>query len=98
MRNGYEIKILNMTPQPRRFTFAIEGLDGGLMTVAGQNTAPSKELVVSVKPDQLRKLKVFVRVPREKIRASRQSFNFVAKEIGGIERATYSARFESPKE
>ena len=98
VRNGYEVKILNMMPKPRRFVFTVEGLPGAAMTVAGDDAVPAKKLIVSVKPDQLRNLKVFVRVPRREIRASRQSFNFVAKEIGGTETATYSARFESPKE
>ena len=97
IRNGYEVKILNMRAEPRRFALSLQGLEGGTLALAGSTEAPAQRLEIDVKPDQLRALKIFVRAPRKSITASRQSFDFLVREIGGNERASYTARFESPK-
>ena len=33
IQNGYDVKILNMTPQPRELLFTIEGLPGATVEV-----------------------------------------------------------------
>ncbi len=98
IRNGYEVKILNMRPEPRSFELTLTGLEDGTMTVGGSSTTPARRLEIAVKPDQLRTLKVYVRAPKSAITSSRQSFRFDVKEIGGAERTSYEAWFESAKE
>jgi cytochrome c oxidase accessory protein FixG len=97
IRNGYEVKVLNMKPQPRTFELSLRDLKGAQLTLAGTAHSQSKKLTIAVKPDQLRQIKVFIKVPRQSLSGSRQSFRFIVREIGGPERATYQAQFVSPK-
>ncbi|MEM9358266.1 MAG: cytochrome c oxidase accessory protein CcoG [Pseudomonadota bacterium] len=96
IRNGYEVKILNMKARPRIFELRLANLQGGLMTLAGAPQSKSDKLIVSVKPDQLRQIKVFVTVPKNDLRAGRHKFEFRVNEIKGSETATYKAHFETP--
>lgn len=98
IRNGYEVKILNMKPEPRSFELYLSGLEGGQISLAGATQSQSDKLIVDVRPDQLRKIKVFVKVPRNKLTKNRQDFEFIVKEIGGPEMTAYQARFESPSQ
>jgi len=97
IRNGYELKILNMKAVPRTFELAVLNLEGGKMKVAGEPASQSDRTRIAVKPDQLRQIKVFVTVPRQNIIQSRQEFQFQVKEVEGSEMAEYTAYFESPR-
>ena len=96
IRNGYEIKILNMIAQPRTFELKLIDLEGGQMNLASARQSSSKKLILKVKPDQLRQIKVFVTVPRKDLRAGRREFQFLVNEINGSETATYTVQFETP--
>ena len=67
IRNGYTVKLLNMIPEPRTITVALEGLPGAEMSVVGMDQPPNRSFAVEVKPDRLRTIKVFVRQPRESV-------------------------------
>ncbi len=97
IRNGYEIKILNMKPEPRTFELALQGLKGGQLMPTGATQLSNGKLTIAVKPDQLRQIKVFVKVPRNDLKGGRQSFQFFVREVGGDETVTYEALFEAPK-
>ncbi|MAI48571.1 MAG: hypothetical protein CBC34_021515 [Hyphomicrobiaceae bacterium TMED74] len=97
VRNGYEIKILNMKAPPRIFELHLRNLEGGQMNLAGEAQTKWTKLIIAVKPDQLRQIKVFVTVPRENIRLGRKKFEFYVKEIKRAEQATYTAHFEAPR-
>ncbi|MEM8626960.1 MAG: cytochrome c oxidase accessory protein CcoG, partial [Pseudomonadota bacterium] len=97
VRNGYEIKVLNMMPRLRSFTLGIDGLPGGFMTLAGSNGPPTKQLALAVAADRLRSVRVYVRVPRANLTAKQTPFDFVVKEIDGRETARYAARFDAPE-
>ena len=96
IRNGYEIKILNMKPVPRQFTLSLQGLDGGAMLLAGATEPPSPRLSVAVRPDQMRQIKIYVRLPRARVTRGGKDFRFVVRETGGAESVTYNARFIAP--
>ncbi|MGI9407825.1 MAG: cytochrome c oxidase accessory protein CcoG, partial [Hyphomicrobiaceae bacterium] len=97
IRNGYQLKIRNMIPQPRRFTVTLEGLPKASMKLAGSNSEPTDEVIIDVKPDQLHAAKVFVRVPADAVQSQHQTFQFVVTEIDGEEKAVYTAKFEAPE-
>ncbi len=98
IRNGFEIKILNMIPQPRTFRIELQGLQSATMSVAGSNENLGQSFDIEVPSDKLLATKVFVRMPRDQITATNQSFRFTVSEIGGLEQASYDARFEAPEE
>ena len=62
---GYTVKLLNMIPEPRTIEVTLEGLDGGEMSVVGIDQPPSRSFSISVEPDRLKTLKVFVRQPAD---------------------------------
>ena len=97
IRNGYEVKILNMKLEPRSFRLSVDGLKGASIWLAGSQDTNGQSLDVDVKPDQLRAMKVFVRAPRSSITSQRQGFRFVVEAIGGQETETYDAQFVSPE-
>jgi polyferredoxin len=97
IRNGYEVKILNMKLEPRSFRLSVAGLKGASIWLAGGQDTAGKSLKVDVKPDQLKAMKVFVRAPRSSITAQKQGFQFVVETIGGQENETYEAQFVSPE-
>lgn len=97
VRNGYEVKVLNMKAMPRTFELSLKNLPGAQLMLAGATQSPSDKLTVAVKPDQLRQIKVFVRAPRKSLSGARQPFQFIVREVGGPETATYDAQFESPR-
>ncbi len=96
IRNGFEIKILNMKAEPRGFELTMSGLAGAQMNLASAPQSKSAKLSVSVKPDQLRQIKVFVTVPKKDVQYGRQQFQFLVNEVNGSETATYTAHFEAP--
>ena len=97
IRNGYTVKILNMIPRPRTFILSISGLNGALMTIAGKDTPPARFIEVKVGPDQLRSLRVYVKMSPDKLKGQRNSFEFVVEDANSDERDTYSAIFDAPE-
>ena len=63
IRNGYTLKLLNMLPEPRQFTVAVEGLPGASLWLADPEDSGATSLRVGVEADRLREIKVFVSQP-----------------------------------
>ncbi len=97
VRNGYDMKILNMRAEPRTFRVTLNGLEGAGMRLAGATGALSQSLNVDVKPDQLRELTLYVRAPKSALEGDDKSFQFKVEHVDGTETATYRARFVGPK-
>ncbi len=96
VRNGYTIKILNMDLRPRTFILNAIGLSGATLTMAGSNQDPGEAIVVTVEPDKLRQVKVYVTQTRNSVSSTRSSFRFSVRELGGIEESEYEAVFNAP--
>jgi cytochrome c oxidase accessory protein FixG len=97
IRNGYTIKVLNMRPEPRAFTLHMEGLNGATMSSTGLENDENGALIVPVEPDRLRTIKVFVRQETKDATPGAVSFEFIARDRGSDEQATYSTSFETPE-
>ena len=98
IRNGYEIKILNMRGETRQFWIETEGLPGAVMKLAGSQNAATESLLAEVTADRLRSLKLFVTVPSGSLSSERTEFSFKVTALRGAETTTTGARFEAPKE
>jgi len=98
IRNGYQIKVLNMIAKPRKFNLAVEGLPGVSISFADLDKKYGDNFDVAVKPDKLRAMKVFLSMPRGSLKQEHTNFRFHVTEIDGEENSTYDAKFEAPKE
>ena len=96
IRNGYEIKILNMTGADRRFLVTVDGLAGATLKLAGSAEPETRSLRIEAPADKLQASHVFVRVPKGRLEQPNTEFSFKILAIGGTDRSTAGARFEAP--
>lgn len=97
IRNGYTVKLLNMVPQPRDFTLSVEGLPDARVVV--QDVAPQTDdtYIISVEPDRVRTLRLFISMPAESIDEPIQNFTIHVSDIQDKESANYKATFIAPE-
>ncbi|HEY8595862.1 MAG TPA: cytochrome c oxidase accessory protein CcoG [Devosiaceae bacterium] len=96
IRNGYDVKILNMTPQPRTVTLSIEGLPGAEMTTAGAGDNPAETLTFDLEPDKVLPLRIYVRAMPESVEGMATPFAFRIDNIANDEHAIARVKFEAP--
>ena len=98
IRNGYQVKILNMRGEARQFWIETVGLKGAVMKPAGSQNKPTESLLAEVSADKLRAIKLFVTVPSSELKAARTPFSFKITAMRGAETTSTSANFEAPVE
>jgi len=102
IRNGYTVKILNMKPEPRSFRIVLDGLPGGSMEMVGEEGATAESFDVSVEPDKLRAIKIYVATSDQNVLAQENYyFRFAVEEIANSderESGSFEAIFHSPNE
>ena len=95
IRNGYIIKILNMTQEQRRFELAVEGIDPAAITVVGlEDTADPP--ILSAAADSVVPFRVFVAVPADSLdgAATDMAFRLTNADTGDI--AVHDSVFRGP--
>lgn len=97
IRNGYTVKLLNKVAEPRAVTLSLEGLEGATMHIGGVDMPEAREMFVMLEPDRLRNLRVFVRLPPDRVTGGSTDFTFNVVERQGGESASYSALFHAPE-
>jgi cytochrome c oxidase accessory protein FixG len=97
VRNGYDVKILNMTPEPRSIQLRLEGLPGGTMTVAGGRTDGVSVVALELEPDKVLPLRLYVRADPETLDSAHTVFRLIAETVDGTVTATSDAKFEAPE-
>ncbi|TIU09390.1 MAG: cytochrome c oxidase accessory protein CcoG, partial [Mesorhizobium sp.] len=97
IRNGYTVKLLNMTPEPRTIVVTMRGLEGAQMSLVGSDVPTGRSFAVPVEPDRLKMLKIFVRQPARQIRDETQTFTFIANDKASLESDRYIATFNAPE-
>ncbi|MEM1049887.1 MAG: cytochrome c oxidase accessory protein CcoG [Pseudomonadota bacterium] len=97
IRNGYQLKILNMRVEPRSFLVTLEGLPGGSLRLTGIDQPQGAEWRVPVEANQLRNVRAFITVPADAIGATITDFSIVVREADGEESARADTRFEAPQ-
>jgi cytochrome c oxidase accessory protein FixG len=96
IRNGFTLKILNMTPEARTFEVALEGLPGAKMWLAGSEDEPADALAVEADPDKVREAKVFVAQPTDAVVPGITSFAVTVRDLAGSETGRAAADFYAP--
>ncbi|MBL0000715.1 MAG: cytochrome c oxidase accessory protein CcoG [Sphingomonadales bacterium] len=97
IRNNYTVKIRNMEARPRKVMLRVSGLeDARMWTQDGGRATASHEVEVSVEPDSVMKVRLFVAAPRNG--PERQPFEISAQAAGANEKGDSDAtQFERPE-
>ncbi len=96
IRNGYEIKVLNMIAKPRRFNIKVEGLPGAEISFEESTEKFGDAFNIDVAPDQVQAKKIYISVPKDQIKQSHSQFRLLVHEIDGDEKSEYVAKFHAP--
>lgn len=94
IRNGYTLKVLNMSQDTRLFDLSVEGLPGALIEVVGQEAG---EPVLAVEPDRLRSYRVFITVEGVRALAGSTPIEIVIRDRESGTIARESDRFLAPE-
>ncbi|SFU21419.1 cytochrome c oxidase accessory protein FixG [Mesorhizobium sp. YR577] len=97
IRNGYTVKLLNMVPRPRTVLLTIDGLPGATLSVVGIDHPQDGPLEISLEPDRLKAIKVYVRQPRDLVQDVSRNFRITIQDAAGSEAANYVASFNAPE-
>lgn len=98
IRNGYDVKILNMTPQPRTVTLHIEGLPNATMSTASNAEPLVQSLELNVEPDRVLPIRVYVHAQPDDLIEARTNFKFVVTSDNGNVSAFANVKFEAPQQ
>jgi cytochrome c oxidase accessory protein FixG len=96
VRNGYTLKLVNMTLEEKVFTVTLEDLEDARMWRADGTGEPSRSVQIEVPPNQVREARVFV--ARDRHNAERATFSFTLADPASGETTQTEARFEAPGE
>jgi cytochrome c oxidase accessory protein FixG len=102
IRNGYTVKILNKRQQERSFRLSVDGLPGASMEMVGESGASGQSFDITVAPDKLRAVKIYVTTADPEVREhEHRKFHFRLEELGPTgepERVSYDAIFHAAGE
>jgi hypothetical protein len=76
----------------------MDGLPGGLMHLAGQNTDPVETMILDVEPDKVLPVRLYVQTDPAGLTANPQTFSLIVDEVDGEERSVVSVKFEAPRD
>ncbi len=96
IRNGYTVKILNMEPKRHTAFVSFKGLEKGFMRIEQEGAKLIKNgerYKLTLEPDVLRELKIYVTLPHSFLPQSDQSFKFVAEIPASEEHHETSTKF-----
>ena len=97
IRNGFDLKILNMKGETRQFLIALEGLPNAKIEATGFDTNQSKWVVTDVEADKVKSLRLFVTLPKSRITQAKTPFKFKVSTLGGGENQIVGANFKAPE-
>jgi len=96
IRNGLDVKILNMTPKPRTIELSMNGLPGATMAMAGSSTQPTTSIIIDVEPDRVLPIRLYIHASPDHLNQERTGFTLIAENIDGTESASAQVNFEAP--
>ncbi|MGE0846343.1 MAG: cytochrome c oxidase accessory protein CcoG [Flavobacteriaceae bacterium] len=98
IRNGYQVKILNMEARDKAFSITVSGLEGARLQGEDAAAGSGETLAVDVPADQLLAVRLFVRVAPGALSDTQTTFRFHVRPVGEDDAVTVEARFEAPRE
>ncbi|HEY9013141.1 MAG TPA: cytochrome c oxidase accessory protein CcoG [Devosia sp.] len=97
IRNGYDVKILNMTPAPRTVDLRLEGLPGAEISLADDGTQTMQAVQLALEPDEVLPVRLYVRVGPDVELEAKRKFSIVVTSEDGSVTSTTEATFEGPE-
>jgi cytochrome c oxidase accessory protein FixG len=97
IRNGYTIKILNKSHEPRTYDLTLEGLVGGTLSVVGQEAAASSTAALTAKPDTVTSYRVYVSAPPAALSAGSQALTMALTDRQGGATVRHETVFRGPE-
>ena len=95
IRNGYTVKLLNKTREPRAFVLTFDGIPGAVMEVLGK-PAGGRQIALEAAPDSVATYAVQVRAPRDQVVEQSQPVSFTLSDPGRDETVVYESVFRGP--
>ncbi len=96
IRNGFTVKILNQTRDPHSYALAIEGVEGALVTVVGQEGVTEETVRLTADADSVTTYRVHVALPREALDGETTPVDFVLTDLDRDRTARYDTTFRGP--
>jgi cytochrome c oxidase accessory protein FixG len=96
VRNGYDVKILNMTPTPRIVAVTIDGLPGASMSMADSRGQTSQAISVELEPDKVLPLRLYVHANPADLSDAKTAFQVTVTSVDGL-KAVADVNFEAPE-
>lgn len=97
VRNGYDVKILNMTPIYRNVELSVEGLPDAKMILGGSSEEATDKLALELEPDRVLPIRLYIKVDPEDVKPGRTDFILNVNNIANDEAASAKAIFEAPE-
>jgi len=97
IRNGYDVKILNMTPAPREVELQLDGLPGAEISLADDGTQTMQTVPLTLEPDRVFPLRLYVRLGPDARPATSQTFRIVVTSEDGRVTSATETTFEVPE-
>jgi len=96
VRNGYDVKILNMTPNPRIVAVTLEGLPGGSMSLPDSRGKASQAIAIELEPDKVLPLRLYVHADPGELDSAKTRFQIKVTSVDGLT-AIADVNFEAPE-
>ncbi len=97
IRNGYDVKILNMTPALRAVELRLEGLPGAELSLADGGEDAAQALKLELEPDKVLPLRLYVRVSPTARPDAQARFRIVVETTDSHTRSSTETTFEVPE-
>ncbi|HMT14048.1 MAG TPA: FixG Ig-like domain-containing protein, partial [Aestuariivirga sp.] len=82
LRNGYQLKVLNMRQEPLSFRIEMQGLPEGSFQGDGITMVSPREATINVEADKLKNVKIYVTMPPNTVKTEANDFAFKVTEVG----------------
>ncbi|MCF6343383.1 MAG: cytochrome c oxidase accessory protein CcoG [Devosiaceae bacterium] len=92
IRNGYNIKILNMVPQPQRVELTLEGLPNAKLSLVNQSNEIFESLILDLPPDEVLPVRVYITYDPKELEEVRTNFKMIVTYLSN-ERTTSAVTF-----
>jgi cytochrome c oxidase accessory protein FixG len=96
IRNGYTVKILNKTRDPRTYELSLEGLSGAKLSVVGQEQDGAARADLAAKPDAVTSYRVHVSAPPDAIDSEAADLTMILTDRASGEAARHQTVFRGP--
>jgi cytochrome c oxidase accessory protein FixG len=96
IRNGYDIKISNMSPDTRQVVVYLQNLDDAMITTVDTEGYPQKALAVTLEPDKVAALKFYIVADPTHLKPGLNDFNIVVSVADGQLSAQAQTQFQTP--